>query len=223
MPNIFPKAANLAPLKVVLALLLTAATVIAGITYYWTPSWSRVGYQPIQPVSYDHSLHVGQLGMDCRYCHTYVDRSAHSNDPATQTCMNCHSQVQTKSEKLAPIRESYQTGEPVPWVRIHKTPDYVYFNHAAHVNRGVSCIECHGEIHEMEEVYHAKSFSMAFCLECHRNPEYFIRPPEQVYNLDWQPPGETEDERVAWQIEKGTEYVHDWKVLPPQSCSGCHR
>lgn len=223
MPNIFPPSANLAPLKIIVAVLLTAGTVIAGITYYWTPSWSRVGYQPVQPVAFDHSLHVEQLGMDCRYCHTYVDRSEHSNVPATSTCMNCHSQVRGDDPMLAQVRESFETGEPIPWVRVHKTPDYVYFNHAVHVNRGISCLHCHGQVNEMEEVYHAKSHSMAFCLECHRNPEAFIRPVEHVYDLTWEPAGENEAAQIRNQMAMGTELVHDWNVLPPQSCSGCHR
>ena len=225
MANLFPKSINLAPTKILVALVLTASTLVAGITYYFTPSYSRVGYQPIQPVAFNHNLHVEQLGMDCRYCHTYVDRSSHSNVPATSTCMNCHSQVQKQAPSLEVVRNSYETGEPIPWVRVHKTPEYVYFNHAAHVNRGVSCVECHGQVNEMtdEGVYHAEPLSMAFCLECHRNPEYSLRPNEEVYNLDWQPPGETEAERAANQLDMGTQFVHDWRVLPPQSCSGCHR
>ncbi len=217
MANIFPKWTNIAPLKVAACLLLFVGTVVLGITYYATPKWTEVGFQPIQPVAFSHALHVDQLGLDCRYCHTYVDRSEHSNVPAASTCMNCHSMVLSSDDRLAPVRESYESGEPVPWVRIHNTPDYVYFNHSVHVNRGVSCVECHGQINEMEEVYQAKSLSMAFCLECHRNPENFIRPPDEVYNLDWQP------ESAAAQIEQGEKFVHDWKVMPPQSCSGCHR
>ncbi|WOO43643.1 cytochrome c3 family protein [Rubellicoccus peritrichatus] len=217
MANPFPKWANLAPVKILICLTLIAGTVVAGVTYYATPKYLRVGYQPVQPVAFDHNLHVSQLGMDCRYCHTYVDRSEHSNVPAASTCMNCHNQVLANDAKLAPIRESYESGEPVPWVKIHNTPDYVYFNHSAHVNRGVSCVECHGQVNEMETVYHAKSLSMAFCLECHRNPENFIRPIDKVYDLTWKP-----ENRQA-QLEMGEKFVHDWNVTPPQSCSGCHR
>lgn len=217
MANVFPKWANIAPIKILIALTLLLGTLVAGVTYYATPKYLRVGYQPVQPVAFDHSLHVTQLGMDCRYCHTYVDRSEHSNVPAASVCMNCHNQVQANSPKLAPIRASYDSGEPVPWVKIHNTPDYVYFNHAAHVNRGVSCVECHGQINDMEVVYHAKPLSMAFCLECHRNPENFIRPLDKVYDLTWKP-----ESRQA-QLEMGEKFVHDWDVKPPQSCSGCHR
>ncbi|MCH2155483.1 MAG: cytochrome c family protein [Opitutales bacterium] len=208
---------NTIPLKVIAALALTATSIIAGITYYFTPKYARVGYQPTQPVAFDHSLHVGQLGMDCRYCHTDVDKAAHSNVPSTNTCMNCHSLIKTDSPKLQPIRDSFASGEPVEWVQIHKTPDYVYFNHAAHVNRGVSCVHCHGQVNEMEVVHHEKSLSMAFCLECHREPERFIRPVEDVYNLDWSA-GDSSDQKA-----QGEELVHDWNVNPPLSCSGCHR
>jgi len=217
MANIYPKWTNIAPLKIAACLLLLIGTVVAGVTYYATPKWTEVGFQPLQPVAFSHALHAGQLGLDCRYCHTYVDRSEHSNVPAASTCMNCHSMVLSSDDRLAQVRESYDSGEPVPWVRIHNTPDYVYFNHSVHVNRGVSCVECHGQINEMDEVYQAKPLSMAFCLECHRNPENFIRPPDEVYNLDWQP------ESATAQIEQGEKFVHDWKVMPPQSCSGCHR
>ncbi len=217
MANVFPKWANTVPLKIIIGLALLGGAATLGVTYYFTPKYTRVGYAPVQPVPFDHSLHVNQLGMDCRYCHTYVDRSEHSNVPGTSVCMSCHSMVQKESPALAPVRASYDSGEPIPWVRIHKTPDYVYFNHAAHVNRGISCLECHGEINKMEVVYHAKPLSMGFCLECHRNPEEYIRPPEEVYNLDWERP---EDPVEVAEIEG---FVHDWKVNPPQSCSGCHR
>lgn len=217
MANIFPKWSNTAPIKIVICLLLAVGTVVAGVTYYATPKYLRVGYQPIQPVAFEHSLHVDQLGMDCRYCHTFVDRSEHSNIPAASTCMNCHSLVKKDSPKLEPIRNSYESGMPVPWVKIHKTPDYVYFNHSVHINRGISCVHCHGQINEMEEVYQSKPLSMAFCLDCHRNPEHFIRPIDEVTNLNFKYDSREE------QIEQGTKFVHDWKVNPPQSCSGCHR
>lgn len=217
MANIFPRWANRVPLRALIILAILATTVVAGVTYYFTPKYTRVGYMPTQPVPFDHALHVNQLGMDCRYCHTYVDRSGHSNVPDTATCMNCHNAVQADSPLLAPVRASYDSGEPVEWVRIHKVPDYVYFNHAVHVNRGISCVECHGNINEMEVVSHAEPLSMAFCLECHRNPEDYVRPLEQVYDLDW----EAESEEA--QIEQGTRLVREWSVNPPQSCSGCHR
>lgn len=217
MANVFPKWVNSIPIKVIVALLLIKTAVVLGVTYYATPKYTRVGYAPTQPVPFSHALHVGQLEMDCRHCHTFVDRSEHSNVPATDTCMSCHSMVRKNDPVLAQVRESYESGEAIPWVRIHKTPDYVYFNHAVHVNRGISCVECHGRIDQMEVVHHAKPLSMRFCLDCHRNPEEYIRPPEEVYNLAWERP--TDEESQA----EFAGFVHDWKVNPPQSCSGCHR
>ena len=218
MSKVFPKWSNALPLQIVIFVAIAASTVVMGITYYATPKYTRVGYEPTQPVPYDHSFHVGELGLDCRYCHSNVDKSGHANIPASSTCMNCHSLVKTESELLAPIRASYQSGEAVPWVRVHETPDYVYFNHSVHVNRGVSCVECHGRVDEMEVVKHAESHSMAFCLDCHRNPEEVLRPIDKVYDLDWVHPGGENG-----QIKAGKELAEKWNVNPPQSCSGCHR
>jgi hypothetical protein len=218
MSKLFPKSANRLPLQIIVYLFVVGGIATAAITYYATPKYSRVGYAPLQPVPYSHKLHVEQLGIDCRYCHSNVDDSSYASVPTAQTCMNCHSQVKKDSPLLAPIRESYETGLPVEWVRIHQAPDYVYFNHAVHVNRGISCVSCHGNIDQMDVVEHAQPLSMAFCLDCHRNPEAHIRPLDQVTNLQWQAPG-----GEAGQLEQGRKFVHDWNVLPPQSCSGCHR
>lgn len=217
MANIFPKWVNSVPIKVIAALLLIKTAVVIGITYYFSPQYTRVGYAPTQPVAFSHEFHAGTLEIDCRYCHTFVEQSGHSNVPGTNVCMSCHSMVLKDDARLATVRQSFDSGEPIPWVRVHKVPDYVYFNHAVHVNRGISCVECHGKVHEMEVVYHAKELSMGFCLKCHRNPEDSIRPVEEVYNLDWERPS---DPSVVKELE---EFVHDWGVNPPQSCSGCHR
>lgn len=217
MPNVFPRSANTLPLQIIVAVVLLLSGVSAFAWYYFTPKASRVGYMPNQPVAYDHSFHVGELGLDCRYCHTHVDKSGHANVPESQTCMNCHSIVKKDSPALAPIRESYASGNPVEWVRIHKVPDYVYFNHAVHVNRGISCVECHGRVDEMEVVWHDQPLSMGWCLECHRNPEDRVRPESEIYNLAWEPVDEGDHKEWA------EAFVHDNKVNPPQSCSGCHR
>ena len=196
-----------------------------AVWYYFTPKYSRVGYQPVQPVHFQHDIHVGQLGLDCRYCHSYVEVSGHSNVPTTQTCMNCHSQVQKNNPKLQPVRDSYATGVPIQWVKIHNVPDYAYFNHSAHVNRGVSCVSCHGKVNEMNVVYQDQSQSMGWCLQCHRNPENAVRPlasttpggVSPVFNLTWTPPAGTT------QAELGKQLVKDWKINPPKDCAGCHR
>ncbi|HAT59886.1 MAG TPA: cytochrome C [Opitutae bacterium] len=218
MSKVFPKWSNALPLKIIVFLFILAAAVVSGVTYYATPNYTRVGYMPSQPVPYDHSFHVGQLGLDCRYCHSKVEESGHANVPSAGTCMSCHSQIKTDSELLEPVRASYASGDPVPWVRVHEAPDYVYFNHAVHVNRGVSCVECHGKVNEMEVVAHDQPLSMGWCLDCHRNPEEHIRPVDLVTNLDWVHPGGKKG-----QIEDGLKFVEEWNINPPQSCSGCHR
>jgi hypothetical protein len=187
------------------------------MTYYMTPKFTRVGYAPIQPVPFSHALHAGQLGIDCRYCHNFVESSGFANLPTSQTCMNCHSQIKTTSPLLAVVRQSYATGQPVPWVQVHQVPDFVYFNHSIHIARGVSCVECHGRIDQMDTVEEVKSLAMAFCLDCHRDPAEHLRPVSEVTNLGWQAPSE------AAQRALGERLVREWRSNPPQSCSGCHR
>ena len=216
MSEIFPKWTNRLPLYIVIAVLLLGTGVTAGVWYYFTPKYTRVGYEPIQPVGFPHSVHVDQHGLDCRYCHSAVEKSWYSNIPSSSTCMNCHNQVLKDDPRLALIRESAQTGKPIPWIQIHKVPDYVYFNHSVHVNRGVSCVHCHGEINKMEEVYHAKPLSMTFCLDCHRNPAPNLRPKDKITQLDWNP---HEHLPADW----GKDAVKKWNVNASQNCSTCHR
>jgi hypothetical protein len=217
MSKIFPKSANALPLQILIFLGILGGVAAAGINYYATPAYLRVGYQPVQPVPFEHSLHAGQLGIDCRYCHAAVEKSGTSSVPAAQTCMNCHSAIKTQSPLLEVVRQSYQTGEPVPWVKIHSVPDYVYFNHSVHVNRGVSCVECHGKVNEMPVVHQDKPHSMSWCLDCHRNPSARIRDAKDVFNLDSKPVIETRG------ADKAKELSDHWKLMPPTSCSGCHR
>ncbi len=192
--------------------LLYAAVIV---TFGFSPQATDVGYAPVQPVPYSHALHVGQLGMDCRYCHSAVETTAHAAVPPTQTCMNCHSMIRAGSEKLIPVRESYATGMPVEWVKVHDLPDYVYFNHSAHVRRGVGCVSCHGRIDTMEVVTQVEPLSMGWCLECHREPERHLRPLEFVTQLDWVP---GEDQLVL-----GRRLREQNDINPPQDCSTCHR
>jgi hypothetical protein len=173
------------------------------------------GYSPEQPVKYSHKLHVGQLGMDCYYCHSTIERSSYAAIPATQTCMNCHVRVKPQSKRLETLRTTYEKGESMKWVKIHVLPDYVYFNHSAHLNAGVSCVSCHGRIDQMVEVKQAQPLNMAWCLDCHRNPAKNIRPAELVTKLDWKP-----DRDPA---EIGMEIIRAKNIHPPTNCSGCHR
>ena len=156
-----------------------------------------MGYRPVQPVPYSHKLHVGELGLDCRYCHASVEISAVANVPPTQTCMNCHRLVKKDSAKLAPIRDSFPSGRPMHWIRVHKLPDYAYFTHRAHVAAGVGCVTCHGRIDEMETVTQMTPLSMSWCLDCHRNPGPNRRPVSEVTNMKWTPPRDVKAARGA--------------------------
>ena len=190
---------------------------VAGYAYVSHPRTLDTGYSPEQPVPYSHKLHAGTMGIDCTYCHYTVTKAGFAAVPTTETCMNCHAKVKEKSEKLAPVRESYKTGNPVEWIQIHKLPDYVYFNHRAHISAGVSCVVCHGRIDQMVEVHQVQPLNMAWCLECHRNPAPRLRPAEFVTKLDWEPPAG----RDAAEI--GREVIAAKNIHPPVNCSGCHR
>ena len=224
MANIFPRGSNILPLKIILCLAVAGGAVSLAVPYYFTPKYTRVGYQPQQPVNFSHQIHAGELGMDCRYCHSFVEVAAHSNVPTTQVCMNCHSQVQKENPKLAPVRESWATGKSIEWVQIHKTPDYVYFNHSAHVNRGVSCVSCHGKVNEMAVVYHAESHSMSWCLDCHRAPQDFVRPLDKITDLNWEAPQLENESKKEAQQRVGKGLVEKLQLNPPdKNCAGCHR
>lgn len=183
--------------------------------YYGSPEFTDVGYRPDQPVDYSHKLHVGDLGLDCRYCHITVEDSQEAIIPPTQICMNCHSVVDADSEKLAVVRNSWEENVPIEWVRVHMLPDYSYFNHSAHVNSGVGCESCHGRIDQMEIVEQVEPLSMSWCLDCHRSPESHIRPLDQVTAMGWEPNDKTH--ALAKKL------IKDREIDPPLDCSGCHR
>jgi len=210
------------PLMLVAGFLLLGCGVTAGFWYYFTPKYTRVGYQPIQPVAFSHATHVEQLGTDCRYCHTAVEKSWFAGLPSGASCLNCHNQALKDDPRLALVRQSVPRGQPIPWIQVHKVPDYVYFNHSVHVKRGVGCSECHGQIHQMDEVQHAQSFSMTFCLDCHRNPVARLRPPDAVTDPNWK---WSDDPKAAaqWQQVNGGRFMKDWNVESLADCSACHR
>ncbi|MDX1389170.1 MAG: cytochrome c3 family protein [Acidobacteriota bacterium] len=188
---------------------------MAFVWYGFSPKTTDVGYQPEQPVPFSHALHAGDLGMDCRYCHTTVEKAAFAAVPPTDVCMGCHSTILPNSEKLTAIRESHETGLPVPWIKVNDLPEYVYFNHSAHVSRGVSCVECHGRVDRMEVVYQHEPLSMSWCLNCHRNPDTRLRPVELVTRLDWQP--EEDPATLGARIRDAND------INPSTDCSVCHR
>ena len=224
MPQIFPRGSNLVPFLIAIVLGATATAAFGAFWYYWTPKYTRVGYQPAQPIPFSHKIHAGQLQMDCRYCHSFVETAAHSNIQSVQVCMSCHSQVQKDNPKLEPLRKAWATGEPVQWVQVHKTPDYAFFNHSVHINRGVSCVSCHGRVDQMDVVYHAESHAMKFCLDCHRSPEIGLRPLDKVTDLGWVAPSKGKESKQQAQLDLGNELKIQRGVNPPvANCAGCHR
>ena len=240
MSLVFPKWTNAIPAAVVVGGGFATLAVVAGGWYYMSPDYTEVGYEPDQPVDYSHLIHVNELGIDCRYCHTNVEESAHSNVPDTATCMNCHTgdpvsdQAYLSSdlwaahkidENLVRVRSSYASGEPIKWRRVHKVPDYAHFNHAVHVNAGVSCYSCHGSINQQVVVRQEHSLSMGWCLDCHRNPEdHLVRTSDTDPNF----PRITDLDAIKRQLESdsqretGLEIAAELRIEPPQSCGACH-
>jgi hypothetical protein len=212
-PFVFPKWVDSLRPYVLLGLVAAPAYLLALLYYAGSPRTLNVGHQPEQPVPYSHALHAGELGIDCRYCHNTVEHAAFAAIPPTETCMNCHKAIFPDSESLALVRQSWETGMPIPWKRVHLLPDYAYFNHSAHVRRGVGCVECHGRVDRMEVVYQAAPLSMGWCLDCHRDPVPRLRPLDQITNMTWAP---HPDERIRLAAELGIERA-------PEDCSTCHR
>jgi len=208
--QIFPRSLNKLPVAAGAGLTVLGVGVVLATWYWASPYNTQVGYAPVQPVAYSHQLHAGQLGIDCRYCHANIERSAEAMIPPTQTCMGCHAVVRKNSPLLRPVRESWRTGKPIRWVRVHKLPEHAYFDHSVHLAAGVGCSSCHGRIDQMPVVTQAKPLSMGWCLECHRNPGPNIRPRSEITNMEWQP----DPSQVVAQAGS---------VQPPQHCSGCHR
>lgn len=223
---VFPKWANYLLPVIVLSAVGGGALMPVVVGLGLSANTLNVGYAPVQPVPYSHAMHVGELGLDCRYCHTTVDDASFAAIPPTQTCMNCHAAIRSDSPRLEAVFQSNKTGESVPWVKVHDLPDYVYFNHSAHVNKGVSCVSCHGRIDKMEVVQQAKPLSMGWCLDCHRAPEKHLRPVDKVTDLAWEPtpqPGETPEQaqlRVGL-YQKSLLKINDEAYMT--SCSTCHR
>ena len=215
MAQIFPQWTVKLPLYALFAVLFLGGNVVGFIWYYGSPKYTDVGYRPKQPVDYSHKLHAGDLGMDCRYCHSTVEFSPQAGVPPTQTCMNCHTTVRPESEKLALVRESWATGKPIQWIRVHKTPDFAYFDHSSHINAGVGCESCHGNVRQMDVIMQVEPLSMSWCLDCHRAPEMHLRPPDQITVMDWQPPEN--------QLELAAELMKSKGLAPNEDCSTCHR
>jgi len=196
-------------LFVVVALLGTAA--MLDRSAYYTRQTEVIQ----QPVPFSHDHHVSAIGIDCRYCHTSVETSSFAGIPPTATCMNCHSQIWSDSPMLEPVRQSYRTGQPLHWSRVHDLPDFVYFDHSIHVAKGIGCVECHGRIDRMPLTYQASPLQMRWCLDCHRDPERRLRPRSEIFNMTWQPPGDAARLRA--------DLAKQYRVESMTDCYTCHR
>lgn len=168
-----------------------------------------------QPVPFSHKHHVGGMGIDCRYCHTSVEESSFAGLPPTKTCMNCHSQIWSDSPTLEPVRQSFRTDTSIQWTRVHNLADFVYFDHSIHISKGIGCVTCHGRVDQMPLAWKVESLQMEWCLDCHRNPELYVRPREQVFSMDWQP----EEDQLAL----GQRLVEKYRIRKLTDCSVCHR
>lgn len=193
-----------------------------GVAYavYRSSYTTNVNIPLAQPVPFSHQHHVAGLGIDCRYCHTSVEQSAFAGLPPTETCMTCHSQVWRDAPVLAPVRQSLASGLPLQWNRVNQTPDFVFFNHSIHVNKGIGCSTCHGPVDRMPLMWKEHSLYMRWCLDCHQAPEQFVRPPDQIFNVEWQAPPN--------QGQRGRELFANYHITPQRlqqlsDCSMCHR
>lgn len=219
MAQVFNRSANnIAKISMI------AAAVLGGLAFYFYTQIARSSYltgvfvEKQQPVQFSHKHHVGDDGIDCRYCHTQVETSASAGIPPTQTCMNCHNQLYADQPYLEPVRASFRENKPIEWQRVHDLPEFAYFNHSIHVAKGVGCSTCHGQIDEMPAVFQQNTLQMEWCLSCHREPEKFIRPKSEIYNMKWKDGDITHEQRI--------ELKEQYKIRSKEmmtSCSTCHR
>ncbi len=216
MSQIFHHSTNtLSKLSIFGALFLAAGTLWLILEINRSPYVTQAGVAREQPVPFSHAHHVAGMGIDCRYCHASVEISATAGIPPTKTCMNCHSQIWSDSPTLEPVRESFRTEKSIEWVKVNDLPDFVYFNHSAHVNQGVGCTTCHGRVDRMPLMWQEASLTMEWCLDCHRQPERYLRPRNQVFNASYEPPAD--------QLALGRSLAREYGIHTRTSCSTCHR
>lgn len=214
MAQIFHRGSNaLAKASIVCLLILVGFLLWIVLAFSRSAFQTDIGVAHAQPVPFTHQHHVAGLGIDCRYCHTSVETDAFAGIPPTQTCMNCHSQIWTNAEMLEPVRASWRNEEPIAWRRINNLQDFVQFNHSIHVQKGIGCDSCHGRVDQMPLTWKAESLSMSFCLDCHRNPEKYVRPRSEVFNLAY---------RAENQAELGPQLVEEYRIRKVTTCSACH-
>jgi len=215
MPQIFhPSMNTVARVSIFGFLILIAAAVAVAAFIVRSPYTTDAGVIRPQPVSFSHQHHVADVGIDCRYCHQTVETQAFAGMPTTSTCLDCHSQLYPDSELLAPVRRSFRDGKPLKWNRVHDLPDFAYFHHGIHVSKGIGCATCHGRVDKMPLMWREKTLHMQWCLECHRNPEKYVRPREDVFKLDWRPTDGT---------PTGVDLVKAHSINNETNCSVCHR
>ncbi len=219
MAQIFHRSTNvLSKVSIFGSLFILAGLAAAGWEVYQSPWTTGADTPKEQPVPFSHEHHVRGLGIDCRYCHGGVETSSFAGIPPVKTCMTCHSQIWTNAAMLAPVRDSYRTGRPLEWTRVHDLPDFVYFNHSIHVNKGVGCATCHGRVDRMPLTWQVHTLYMRWCLDCHRNPEKYLRPREEVFNMDYEPPAD--------QVALGRRLAREYALPGVQKmtdCVTCHR
>ena len=216
MSQIFHRSTNtIARVSIFVAVFMLAGLLALVVEVNSSPWVTRARDAREQPIQFSHERHVAGNGLDCRYCHTSVEQSAFAGIPPTKTCMNCHSQIFAASPYLEPVRQSFRSDRPIAWTRVHDLPDFVYFNHSIHVNKGVGCTTCHGPVDRMPLMWQEQSLQMAWCLECHRNPERYVRPRDAIFRVDYVPPSD--------QLALGTQLVAEYHIQKLTSCSTCHR
>jgi hypothetical protein len=218
MSQIFHPSTNTFSKVSIFGALFAVAALGWGVTLINRSSYvTRAGVARDQPVPFSHRHHAGELGIDCRYCHSAVERGPIAGIPPTKTCMNCHSQIWVDSPMLEPVRASFRTDKSIEWIKVHDLPDFVYFNHSIHVRQGIGCVSCHGRVDQMNLMWQESSLQMEWCLDCHRHPEQNVRPRDQVFNMNWQPPAD--------QLEQGRRLVKEYNIKVQQltNCSICHR
>src|SRR3954471_9244150 len=191
MAQLFPKSANVHARVVIVGIVVLACGAgWATSVIYWSPYTTEVDVPLQQPIPFSHKHHVGDDGIDCRYCHTSVEKSSYAGIPSTEICMTCHYHLWPDAPVLAPVRESFARGERLRWTRVTDLPDFVFFNHSIHVNKGIGCTTCHGAVDQMPLTWKENTLYMKWCLDCHRQPERFIRPQSEIFNLHWKAPVE---------------------------------
>jgi cytochrome c7-like protein len=216
MSQIFHRSANTISRVSIFGAVFVVAGLLALTAQVNRSPWvTGAGVAREQPIQFSHERHVAGNGIDCRYCHTSVEESRFAGIPPTKTCMNCHAEIFSNSPFLEPVRASFATGRPLEWTRVHDLPDFVYFDHSIHVKKGVGCTTCHGQVDRMPLMWQDQSLQMEWCVNCHRNPEQYVRPREAVFRVDYQPP--------ANQRELGERLVAEYEIQKLTSCSTCHR